>query len=317
MTSFERRTVLKTGAAALTAGLAGCFADNEGVPRTTGTPEEPADYENGGGSGTPADGSGGGGVEAIVEEYLSDVPNFDGTIEDLTGEGGVTVQCGSAEAIGVEGTFVMEPAAVRVEPGTTVTWEWIGEDAHSVTHEDGEFDSGIESGEGTTFEYTFENEDAFRYFCQPHRSLGQKGVVVVGGGGGSGGNGGGGGGDPVASVDTFLTDNEANLYDGEVADLTGESEVTVDVGAGDQGFAFDPAAVRVDPGTTVVWEWTGAGGGHNILPQDGGDFDGFGVEEIINEEGNTEEATFEESGVGLYLCDPHRSLGMYGGFIVE
>jgi hypothetical protein len=44
-----------------------------------------------------------------------------------------------------------------------------------------------------------------KYFCQPHRALGMKGVVVVGslpdsgggGGGGGGGEGGGGGGGPT------------------------------------------------------------------------------------------------------------------------
>ena len=42
-------------------------------------------------------------------------------------------------------------------------------------------------------------------------------------------------------------------YDG-VVDETGSSEVTVEVGAegNDGAFAFGPAAVRVDPGTTVV-----------------------------------------------------------------
>jgi len=46
-------------------------------------------------------------------------------------------------------------------------------------------------------------------------------------------------------------------YDGE-ADRTDESTVTVAVGA-DDGFAFEPAAICVTTGTTVVWEWTGEG----------------------------------------------------------
>jgi len=40
-------------------------------------------------------------------------------------------------------------------------------------------------------------------------------------------------------------------------DLTGEDEVTVDVGAGDDGYQFDPPAIRIDQDATVVWEWTG------------------------------------------------------------
>ena len=47
-------------------------------------------------------------------------------------------------------------------------------------------------------------------------------------------------------------------FDG-IVDRRGESPVTITVGAPGNGgdFAFKPAAVRVDPGTTVVWEWTG------------------------------------------------------------
>jgi plastocyanin len=45
--------------------------------------------------------------------------------------------------------------------------------------------------------------------------------------------------------------------DGE-ADRTDESTVTVAVGA-DDGFAFEPTAICVTTGITVVWEWTGEG----------------------------------------------------------
>ena len=40
-------------------------------------------------------------------------------------------------------------------------------------------------------------------------------------------------------------------------DHTGESAVTVAVGAGENGQLFAPPAILVDPGTTVTWEWTG------------------------------------------------------------
>ena len=42
-----------------------------------------------------------------------------------------------------------------------------------------------------------------------------------------------------------------------VEDRTGESEVVVEVGAGN-GLTYAPAAVRVDPETTIRWKWTGA-----------------------------------------------------------
>ncbi|WP_246045677.1 halocyanin domain-containing protein [Halorussus ruber] len=71
-------------------------------------------------------------------------------------------------------------------------------------------------------------------------------------------------------------------YDG-VVDTTGKSKVAVEVGAkGDNGnFAFGPAAVRVDPGTNVVWKWNGKGGSHNVVSESGA-FES----EMVGEEGH-------------------------------
>ncbi|WP_248897328.1 halocyanin domain-containing protein [Haloplanus halobius] len=99
----------------------------------------------------------------------------------------------------------------------------------------------------------------------------------------------------------------------EVTDATGQDEVTVMVGAEGNGgaFAFDPPAVQVDPGTTVVWEWTGEGGQHNVV-DDGGDFES----DLTGEAGFTVEQTFEEEGVTKYYCSPHQAMGMKGVVVV-
>lgn len=101
-------------------------------------------------------------------------------------------------------------------------------------------------------------------------------------------------------------------YDG-VVDMTGNSEVTISVGAqgNDGNFAFGPAAVRVDPGTTVVWEWTGDGGSHNVVAEDGS-FES----EMASEQGHTFERTFDEEGVFKYACSPHKAMGMKGAIVV-
>ena len=101
-------------------------------------------------------------------------------------------------------------------------------------------------------------------------------------------------------------------YEG-VIDQTGQSEVRVQVGTEANGgpFGFDPAAIRVDPGTTVVWEWTGEGGVHNVAEVDG-DFES----ELIDEEGATFEHTFETDGVSRYVCAPHEAMGMKGAVVV-
>jgi halocyanin-like protein len=123
----------------------------------------------------------------------------------------------------------------------------------------------------------------------------------------------------TAAAQTTLPDfgsylAEANNGDA-IEDLRGSSEVTVSVGAGSQGLAFDPAGIWIDPGTTVTWEWTGQGGGHNVVATEdaAGSFDsGDPVTE------GTFSHTFSESEAGIsnYLCEPHESLGMLGAVAV-
>jgi halocyanin-like protein len=127
-------------------------------------------------------------------------------------------------------------------------------------------------------------------------------------GGGSGG-GGGGGGEPDFGGHL----GEANLYDGSVADMTGQSTVTVKVGAGDEGYAFDPPAVKVDNGATVEFEWTGNGGAHNVVSSGDGPLDSGSP---AGGTGVMYEHTFEEDGVYNYICVPHESLGMLGSVVV-
>ncbi|MFB6281886.1 MAG: halocyanin domain-containing protein [Haloferacaceae archaeon] len=130
--------------------------------------------------------------------------------------------------------------------------------------------------------------------------------------GGGGDGDGGGGGDVPAAVSDFLAD--AGNFDGSVADRTGQSEVTVEVGAQGNGgnFAFAPPAVRVDAGTTVVWEWTGQGGQHNVVAREGAGFES----ELVSEAGHTFSWTAEGDGPVTYVCVPHESLGMKGAVVI-
>jgi len=132
-----------------------------------------------------------------------------------------------------------------------------------------------------------------------------------GSGGSDGGSDGGGAGGVPSEVEEYLAD--VDNFDGSLEDATGQSEVTVQVGTGANGgnFGFGPAAVRIDAGTTVVWEWTGEGGSHNVADEDG-DFES----ELVGDEGHTFEHTFEESGVSLYNCTPHKGVGMKGAVVV-
>jgi len=119
------------------------------------------------------------------------------------------------------------------------------------------------------------------------------------------------------AVDSFLTDNNAGGYDGEIVDATGQDSVTIDVGAGDIGLQFAPVAVRVDAGTTITWEWTGEGGKHNVIPAADSDFDVSPEAELIQEAGHTADASFDEAGNFLYVCEPHQGNGKVGAVVVE
>jgi halocyanin-like protein len=151
---------------------------------------------------TAAVGAAGASGTAAAQAYggwMEDVSNFEATL-DYTGQEAVTVAVGAGE-----NSQLFDPPAILVDPGTTVTWEWTGEGGdHNVVHEPGEegeaaFETELMSGAGDTFEYTFEESAAFRYYCSPHRPLGMKGVVAVGetddqvvdpeAGGGGGGSG--------------------------------------------------------------------------------------------------------------------------------
>lgn len=111
--------------------------------------------------------------------------------------------------------------------------------------------------------------------------------------------------------------SDTGNFEGETADATGMSEITITVGAGNQGLLFDPAAVVVDPGTTVNWNWTGNGGAHNVYNDDelsSVDERLFDSGNPVNDSGVLYDFTFESSSTGIhpYACSPHRALGMRG-----
>lgn len=207
--------------------------------------------------------------------------------------------------LGVSNTNSFSPPAIKVTPETTVTWEWVGNNAeHNVVATDGTFDSGQPVSEaGETFEYTFDAEGTYKYISEPYADVGMQGVVVVETAPSS----------EYPTVDEWLAGT--NEYDGTITDQTDTDLVEIATGAKGNGahLAFDPHAVKVSAGTTIRWSWTGKGGAHNIEFKDG-DFDS---ESIHVESGVHFEETFSETGVYRYTCKPHHDLGHRGAIIVE
>jgi plastocyanin len=95
--------------------------------------------------------------------------------------------------------FFFSPAQITVQPGTTVTWMNNGQAPHTVTADDGSFDSETLQP-GQSFSFTFANAGTFSYFCEIHPFM--TGSVTVVGGDGGGGSGGGGAATPQASAQT-------------------------------------------------------------------------------------------------------------------
>ncbi len=252
--------------------------------------------------------------------WLDDVGNYDGTTTDRTGQSEVTLEVG---ADGNGGTFAYEPPALRVSPGTTVTFEWTS-DNHNVVVEDQPDDAdwaGEASLENTeyTYSHTFETEGVYKYYCEPHLSLGMKGAVVVEGTQTSEGSDGDGGGVPAEYDDWFTGEAPGGAvgnYDGTTTDRTGQSEVTLEVGADGNGgtFAYEPPALRVSPGTTVTFEWTSDN--HNVVVEDQPDDADWAGEASLENTEYTYSHTFETEGVYKYYCEPHLSLGMKGAVVV-
>jgi plastocyanin len=72
--------------------------------------------------------------------------------------------------------FVFRPTRIEVTAGSTVLWTNGGQVVHTVTAEDGSFDSGeIQPGENRSI--TFARPGTYSYHCTPHPFM--KGVVVV------------------------------------------------------------------------------------------------------------------------------------------
>ena len=189
-------------------------------------------------------------------------------------------------------------------------WEWTGDGgSHNVVAESSAFESDLHGTAGATFEYTSSESGVVRYACVPPKPMGMKGALVVG--------------DVAASLRTEA-EKEAQLptfdgwlesvdnYEG-VVDRREKSGVTIDVGAAGNGgsFAFSPAAVRVSPGTRVVWRWLDAPGSYDVVARDGA----F-RSEFVSDPGHEFAQTFGTERVVKYGCEAYAAIGMRGVVVV-
>jgi plastocyanin len=94
---------------------------------------------------------------------------------------GATYSAGGPEKVEARDDF-FDPEAVHVPVGNTIEWPNEGRNAHTVTADDGSFDSG-NLAPGKEFELSFPKAGVYRYFCRYHGKpggLGMAGVILVG-----------------------------------------------------------------------------------------------------------------------------------------
>ena len=75
---------------------------------------------------------------------------------------------------------IFNPPTINIEVGDTVRWTNPANNGmnHDLISADGLW-AGPALSESWTFEFTFENEGSFGYWCTPHRSFGMTGTVNV------------------------------------------------------------------------------------------------------------------------------------------
>jgi plastocyanin len=153
-----RRMLMTFGMFAVAAALvAGCAGDDTGgsasggepATTTTAAPATTEDAGTGGGGGRGGDYGGGGG-------------------------GGSGGQAGSG-AVRIA-DFAFAPDSSDVKVGDSLKWTNQDGTTHTVTADDGAFDSGNLAG-GKSFSFTFDQAGTFAYHCKIHQSM--TGTVVV------------------------------------------------------------------------------------------------------------------------------------------
>jgi len=123
-----------------------------------------------------------------AEAVFKDRPVWDSGVADKTGESAVEVLVGTLTSVDIpedlfpggdppeQGPFGYDPRAVKVSPGTEVTWTWVS-GHHSVTSYNASADSPEDHGQEfddhsedaqNTFSHTFDEVGTYLYFCHPH-----------------------------------------------------------------------------------------------------------------------------------------------------
>ncbi len=186
------------------------------------------------------------------------------------------------------------PRNITVAAGSTLTFHNTGLLPHTVTADDGAFDSGLLMTSGT-YRKTFPAEGTYDYYCTIHPEMNGSITVTAGG-------------SVVGAEDGALDGQVTGAAPEQLPQIAGtepaDSGQTVVVDVID--LDYDPDPVEIEVGTTVVW--TNVGDLPHTVTRTG-DFDsGLMPPDAVFRH------AFTEAGVYDYLCTLHP--GMEGSVIV-
>lgn len=107
--------------------------------------------------------------------------------------------------------------------------------------------------------------------------------------------------------------------EGDIVDETGADEVVIENGptGQDGNYIMEPGIVRVDTGADVTWDWVSSGHTVTEVPGEGATITDWEDHDDTEGEGFEYTTSFDESGVVLYECRPHRAQNQRGAIIVE
>ncbi|MEA2517751.1 MAG: hypothetical protein QOG16_1589 [Actinomycetota bacterium] len=190
-----------------------------------------------------------------------------------------------------QNSWGFKPKDVDIEVGTTVTWVNNGAQTHTVTDDDGAFDSG-DLAPGDKFTFTFKKAGVYNYKCKPHPWM--EGKVTVSEPGKA---------PPKEEPEEEDEGSSSSPSAPSNPSNTGGSgpqtfQVNIVEGGSTDEWGYDPSSLSVGVGDTVVW--TNTGSTDHTVTSDDGAFDSGPIAP-----GSTWQYTFDEVGEFPYHCDPH------------
>jgi plastocyanin len=194
--------------------------------------------------------------------------------------GGSTSATSSSASVSMAGR-AFSPGSVTIAAGGTVTFRNDDDRAHTVTANDGAFNSGP-IGEGGSWKRTFKQAGTFSYLCAIHPEM--TGEVVVKGSSGSAGSAAAPANTPKPKPTPTPTPTS------KPATESAEAQI--------RDFAFAPATLSVPVGSTVTWQNTGEAP-HTVTADDGS----FDSDMIAA--GGSWARTFDAVGTYRYVCAFH------------